>query len=139
MQNDAPQPLCDLVADWPAPAANALWQCRAMFHDSARRCDVGTLDEALKWGQPSWRPRRNRTGSTLRMGWNPAQPSHISLFVDCKTDLAARLQELYPQLTGNDGRRQIILDLDHPLPEQAIAHLADMTFTYHKARKNAAS
>ena len=69
------------------------------------------------------------------MDWNPKFPDKLSLFVDCKTDLAARMQDMYPDLPVNDGQRHIAIALDAPLPKQAIAHLAEMTFTYHRAKR----
>ena len=110
-------------------------QCRVLFHEVAAHADVGALDETLKWGQPSWRPSKPRTGSTLRMDWTPKFPDRLSLFVDCKTDLAARMQDMYPGLPANDGQRHLAVDLNAPLPKQAIRHLADMTFTYHRAKR----
>lgn len=134
MEN-APTALTARIADWPVKARNTLWQCREIFETVAKQAAVGTLDETLKWGQPSWRPTKPRTGSTLRMDWNPKFPDQLSLFVDCKTDLAARMQTLYPHLSENDGQRHLAISLDAPLPVQAITHLADMTFTYHRAKR----
>ncbi|MGJ8625409.1 MAG: hypothetical protein ACSHXB_00505 [Sulfitobacter sp.] len=134
----APSPLRARISDWPEAAQHAILHCRTMFHDIATKADVGALDEALKWGQPSWRPVKPRTGSTLRMDWNPKFPNQMSLFVDCKTDLAARMQDLYPDLPANDGQRHLAISLDAPLPEQALAHLADMTFTYHRSKPKTA-
>lgn len=134
MEN-APSPLLSKVARWPEPAQQALWHCRSVFHKVADDADVGALDETLKWGQPSWRPTKPRTGSTLRMDWNPKFPDRLSLFVDCKTDLAARMKDMYPNLPENDGQRHLAIDLTAPLPDQAIAHLADLTFTYHRAKR----
>lgn len=134
----APAPLLEHIAHWSEPAQNALWSCRAVFHDIAAQNALGPLDETLKWGKPSWRPKRPRTGSTLRMDWQPNAPHRLSLFVDCKTDLAARMADLYADVLTNDGRRAMGLALTAPLPEQAIAHLAQMTFTYHLKKTAAA-
>ena len=129
----APAPLLARIANWSPASQQALWTCRTLFHDMAEQSGVGPLDETLKWQQPSWRPVKPRTGSTLRMGWTAGAPEVLSLFVDCKTDLAARMQQIYPDLPGNDGRREISLDLTRDLPTDPIAHLAQMTFTYHLA------
>ncbi|QFT59564.1 hypothetical protein FIU94_12085 [Sulfitobacter sp. THAF37] len=130
-----PAPFLSAVQSWPLPARDALWACRAVFHATAEQTGIGPLEESLKWGQPAWRPRAPRTGSTLRMGWTPDDPDRISLFVDCKTDLAARMAEIYPDIGANDNRRQIRLDLTRPLPDQAIAHLSQMTFCYHLSQR----
>ncbi len=120
------------IDSWPDAAQQSLLTCRQMFHDIAAKAAIGPLEESLKWGQPAWRPKKPRTGSTLRMDWSPKYPTHLSLFVDCKTDLAARIQNLYPTFPQNDGRRHLAFPLAAPLPEQAIAHLAEMTFGYHR-------
>ena len=135
----APAPLLERIATWSDGAQQALWTCRALFHTVAEERGVAPLTESLKWGQPAWRPRQPRTGTTLRMDWTQADPAHLMLHVDCKTMLAARMRTLYPDLPDNDGRRRIAVALDRPLPEQALAHLAEMTFTYHRARRAAAS
>lgn len=135
----APAPLLARIASWSDPAQQALWACRTLFHEIADENNLGTLDETLKWGQPSWRPSRPRTGSTLRISWSEGAPDELALFVDCKTDLAERMRETYPDLPRNDGSRALAISLRKPLPEQALAHLAEMTFSYHLKRSAPAS
>lgn len=122
-------PFAPLLATWPPETRRAFATLRALCHDAAITAGASPLDESLKWGQPAWRPRKPRTGSTLRAMWDQNQPDTLSLFVDCKTDLAARMQDIYPGL-ANDGRRALAVPLS-PLPEDALHHLAAMTFTYH--------
>ncbi|NNE53876.1 MAG: DUF1801 domain-containing protein [Sulfitobacter sp.] len=131
----APAPLLNRISSWSDEAQAAAWACRTLFHGIAQERGVGPLQESLKWGQPAWRPAKPRTGSTLRMDWNEGTPDRLNLFVDCKTDLAARMDDLYPDLAFNDGRRHLAIGLGDPLPEQALAHLAEMTFCYHIARR----
>lgn len=131
----APAPLLAHIKHWPDAAQARLWACRALFHQIAQDAKVGRLDETLKWGQPSWRPVAPRTGSTLRAGWHSDRAQMLSLFVDCKTDLAARMRDFYPHLPLNDGRRHLAVAIEGPLPQQALSHLAEMTFTYHRARR----
>ena len=128
-------PLTDTLATWSAPAQKCAHTCRTLFHTIAKDADTGPLEESLKWGQPAWRPRTARTGATLRMHWDAATPDRLSLYVDCKTDLAARMQDIYPDLPLNDGQRHLGININAPLPEQALAHLAEMTFTYHRAKR----
>lgn len=65
-----------------------------------------------------------------------ANAGSASAVCRCKTDLAARMQTLYPDLPDNDGQRQLGIDLTAPLPVQAIGHLAQMTFRYHLDRRS---
>ena len=134
MEN-AQTPLTDTLATWSKPAQELAQACRHLFHTIAQEADTGPLDESLKWGQPAWRPRKARTGATLRMDWDAATPDRLSLYVDCKTDLASRMRDIYPDLPLNDGQRHLGITIGAPLPEQALAHLAEMTFTYHRAKR----
>lgn len=134
----APAPVLAAIAQWSSAAQQTAWTCRSLFLQTALENDTGPIEESLKWGQPAWRPQRPRMGSTLRMFWVPATPDLLSLYVDCKTDLAARMHDLYPDLAVNDGRRQLGISLQDPLPEQALSHLAQMTFTYHRAKRASA-
>ncbi len=90
------------------------------------------MDESLKWGEPSWRPRKG--GSTLRMSWNPDRPERMGLFVHCQSDLLGRVQSIYPDAFDYAGNRALYTDLLRPAPQHAIAHVAEMVFTYHSAK-----
>ena len=132
-----PAALLDQVIHWSAPAQTQLQTFRMLFHDVAATADIGPLDESLKWGQPAWRPRAPRTGSTLRLNWSAADPARITAYVDCKTDLAAQMHLRFPDLPGNDGRRALSFNLSDPNTE-ALWQLAHLTFTYHRAKQGSA-
>lgn len=132
----APSSLLAAVKDWSPAAQQYLWTCRTLYHQTAQAADVGVLDEALKWGQPSWRPMTPRTGSTLRMGWSAEAADSMTFFVDCKTDIASRMADIYPDTFANDGRRQLALSLSDPVPQDPVQHLAEMTFCYHRAKRS---
>ncbi|MCR8826503.1 hypothetical protein [Pseudosulfitobacter koreensis] len=124
-------PFNQITGRWPDAARARFDALRAIILAAARDAGVGPLTESLKWGQPAWRPARPRTGSTLRLNWSSEAPDRLCVFVDCKTDLAQRMRDLYPDIAG-DGRRVLHLGLDAAADTDAIAHLAAMTFTYHR-------
>ena len=119
----------------PAAAQAHFVALRGIVHDVAASADVGPLDESLKWGQPAWRPKRARTGTTLRVDWVPATADRLGVFVDCKTDLAAQMDHRFPGRFHNDGRRALGFDLDHPLDADAAWQLAHLALTYHRAKR----
>ena len=127
-----------LITNWSPAAQDTLAQCRAIFERVSGDSGIGPLDESLKWGQPAWRPKKPRTGSTVRLAWNAEEPTRLAVFVDCKTDLAARVGDLYPEFIENDRRRRMAIDLSAPFPEQAMSHMAAMTFTYHLNKRTTA-
>ncbi len=98
----------------------------------AKAAQTGPLSEGLKWGQPAWRPVKARMGSTLRLSWRADAPTQLDLFVDCKTDLAARITRDFPDAFDSDARRRLTLQTTEPMPDDALWHLARRTFTYHR-------
>ncbi|WP_299148508.1 hypothetical protein [uncultured Tateyamaria sp.] len=127
-----------LIAGWPDTAQHHFGAMRALFLDVAAQADIGPLEESLKWGQPAWRPRKPRTGSTLRLDWSRAAPDRLMAYVDCKTDLADQMAARFPCAFHNDGRRSLGFDLDTDLPTDAVRQLAHLTFTYHLTKRQTA-
>lgn len=125
-------PFTDTLASWPKPAQKQFTEIRALILNAAAEADVGPIEESLKWGQPAWRPKRARTGSTLRLNWQDNSPQSIAIFVDCKTTLSATIREIYPDDFEYESNRALRLRLGAALPVQAIDHLARLTFTYHR-------
>ena len=122
---------------WPETAQQHLLALRALFHEVAQDAGIGPLDESLKWGQPSWRPRKARMGTTLRLNWSPDAPAHLAAYVDCKTDLASQMSTRFPGQFHYAGRRAMSFALAQPMPEAALRQLALLTFTYHRAKRSA--
>jgi hypothetical protein len=125
-------PFDSTIASWPAPARDQFNDMRALILKAAQDADVGPLDESLKWGQPAWRPRRARQGSTLRLNWQDSAPQSLTLYVDCKTTISDTMRDIYPTEFEYETNRALRVPIGAPLPIQAIDHLARLTFTYHR-------
>ena len=130
-----PPDLLARIETWPARAQAHFVTLRGIVHEVAASEDIGPLDESLKWGQPAWRPKRQRVGSTLRVDWSPAFPDRLMAFVDCKTDLAAQMDTRFPGQFANDGRRALGFDLGAALDQDAIWTLAHLTLSYHRSKR----
>ena len=126
--------LLNTFALWPDAAQSHALAIRTTCWQVADAARTGALTESLKWGQPAWRPVKPRMGSTLRLSWNATTPHRLDLFVDCKTDLAARITARCPDAFDSDGRRRLSVATDLPLPMDALRQLAQLTFTYHRAK-----
>ena len=125
-------PFTQTIAAWPDAARTQFNVIRTLILAAAQDADAGPLAESLKWGQPAWRPTRARQGSTLRLMWQDTSPQTIALYVDCKTTISATMREIYPSEFQYENNRGLRMVLSAPLPEQAIDHLARLTFTYHR-------
>jgi len=102
---------------------------------------VGTLEETLKWGQPSYLTTESRSGSTIRIDRVKPEPGDDSeryaLYVHCQTTLVSTFRQLYRETLTFGGNRSILLDAARPLPKAALKHCIALALTYHRnAAKN---
>jgi hypothetical protein len=94
--------------------------------------EVGPLEESLKWGEPAFRPRRRRTGTTLRIDWKARAPGQLSLYVPCTTPLIGIFTGLHPEVFRAEGKRGLHLDRAQPLPRAALEQCVALALTYHR-------
>jgi hypothetical protein len=108
-------PFAATIASWPPHIRAQFQEIRTLILAAAQGAAVGPISESLKWGQPAWRPKRARQGSTLRLMWQENTPASLALFVDCKTSLSATMEEIYPTEFIYENNRALRLpDSRHP-------------------------
>jgi len=119
---------------YPDPVKAKLLALRRLIFDTAKATKgVGALEEALKWGQPSYLTAESKSGSTIRIDQVKAEAGGYAVYFHCQTDLVETFRELYPQLRYS-GNRAILLDAGEKMPEAALRHCIALALTYH-ARK----
>ena len=108
----------DVIHACPEPARAGLRALRQMILDTAGSTEgVGAIQEALKWGQPSYLTPETGSGSTIRIDRVKPADDQVAIFFHCQTDLVATFRELYPELSYS-GNRAILLDARKKLPEK---------------------
>ena len=108
---------------------------RKLILDTAKSTKgVGKLEEALKWGQPSYLTTETGSGSTIRIDRVKSEANQVAVFFHCQTDLVDTFRELYPKLHYS-GNRAILLDADKELPEAALRHCVGLALTYHLRKR----
>lgn len=124
-----------IFAAYPAAVRAKLNELRDIIFETAGTIDgVGPLEEALKWGQPSYLTTETGSGSTIRIDRVKTDDRRIAMYFHCQTDLVETFRELYPALEYG-GNRSILLDSAAKLPEKALRHCIGLALTYH-ARKS---
>ena len=96
---------------------------------------VGRLTEALRWGEPAYLTKASKSGSTIRLGWSPASPGRCAVYFNCKTSLVESFRAAFPESFGFEGDRALLLDLDTPLAEAALAQCLAAALTYHQRKR----
>lgn len=124
-----------IFAAYPVTVRTKLMTLREIIFDTAETIDgVGTLEETLKWGQPSYLTTETGSGSTIRIDRVKPDDGRIAMYFHCQTDLVETFRELYPALDYG-GNRSILLDPAAKIPEKALRHCIGLALTYH-ARKS---
>jgi hypothetical protein len=137
----APAPASTVEAvfdDCPAPARTKLKALRRLILDTAKTTKgVGRVEEALKWGQPSYLTPETGSGSTIRIDRVKSASNQVAVFFHCQTDLVETFRELYPGLSYS-GNRAILLDAGAKLPEAELRHCVALALTYHLRKRKPA-
>ncbi len=122
----------------PNPARTKLKALRRLILDTARSTKgVGAVEEALKWGQPSYLTPQTGSGSTIRIDRVKSADNQVAVFFHCQTDLVETFRELYPELSYS-GNRAILLEADKKLPEAELRHCVALALTYHLRKRKSA-
>ena len=135
-QATAPGPAVEAVFDaCPAPARAKLKALRRLILDTAKATKgVGRIEEALKWGQPSYLTAETGSGSTVRIDRVKQADNQVAVFFHCQTGLVETFRELYPELSYS-GNRAILLDAGAKLPEAELRHCVALALTYHLRKR----
>lgn len=106
-----------------------------VFSEAARIKEVGELEEALKWNQPSFLTSRTKSGTTIRIDSYKNDPGKVAVFFHCQTSLIESFREIFPDTFTYEKNRALILELDGKLPEKELRYCIAMALTYHLNRK----
>ncbi len=108
---------------------------RLIFETAALAEGVGPPTETLKWGEPAYLTAKSRSGSTIRLGWKPAQPNSGKVFFICNTGLVDDFRALFSDELTFEGNRAIIVDGSGLPPVGPLQTCIAMALTYHLRKK----
>ena len=118
--------------NYPDLARTKLEQLRELIIDAAY--EVGTItsiDETLKWGEPSYLVEK---GSTIRMDWKSKAPDQYAVYFSCSTSLVETFKILHGDLFQYEKNRAIIFGLNDSLPEKELKQCITMALTYQSVK-----
>jgi len=117
--------------NYPNEVEPLLLNLRSLIFQIALELDLGDVEEALKWGEPSYNVK---TGSPIRIDWKLKSPNQYYLFFNCQTKLIDTFRELHGDVLEFQGNRAIVLNLSEPFPKHAIKHCIKLGLTYQKVK-----
>lgn len=117
---------------YPAQIRKKLMRLRQLIIDTASETKgVGTVEETLKWGEPSY---MTKTGSTIRIGWKASRPNQYAMYFHCRTRLVDTFKELYRAKFEFEGNRAMIFEQEDGIAVDELKHCIALALTYHEVK-----
>ena len=121
-------------ANYPQAVRGRLSELRRLIFDVAAGTDgVGPIEEALRWGQPSYLTTATGAGSTLRI--DATASDGFAIYFICHTNLVDTFRALYPDTFTFEKNRALVFAAADALPMQELAHCLSLALTYHARNK----
>lgn len=118
--------------NYPPPLRKKLMELRELIFETAAKTNgVGKIQEALKWGQPSYLTAETKSGSTIRIGAVKGDPDKYALYFHCQTNLIESFRKLFSKELTYEKNRAIIFDIRQKLPRKTVSECIRMALTYH--------
>lgn len=95
---------------------------------AAETTGIDTVEETLKWGEPSYITKR---GSTIRIDWKKSTPHQYAMYFNCNTKLVDTFKELYRDRFNYEGNRAIVFDENEEIPVDELKQCILSSLTYH--------
>ena len=103
---------------------------------AAKMPEVGEIEEALRWQQPSFLTTRSGSGSTIRIDAMRASEENYAIYCNCNTTLVDDFKQLYPKHFKFEGNRAIIFNVADKLPMNELRHCISLALTYHLRKES---
>lgn len=116
---------------YPPHINKLLQQIREVILTVAEQEGITSIEETLKWGEPSY---VSNIGSTIRIDWKAKSPEQFGIYFNCKTTLVETFKEIYGDTFKYEGNRAIILNVDGTLPINELSHCISMSLRYKKIK-----
>ena len=124
--------VAEVFKNYPKHMRKKLLFLRQLVLDTAlETVGLGTVEETLKWGEPSY---LTKSGSTVRMAWKESSPHQYAMYFHCKTKLVDTFKELYRGKFRFDGNRAIVFNEDDEIPVDELRHCILLSLTYHSRK-----
>lgn len=117
---------------YPPKLRRRLLELRALIFEIAASTEgVGTIEETLKWGQPSYVTSQTKSGTTIRIDKRKS-PGEYAMYVHCQTTLIEDFRVMFPKTFQFEGNRCIVFSVDRKIPRGPLSRCIAAALTYHQ-------
>ena len=107
-----------VFANYPNFVRDKMQQLRELIIETAEETqEISSLEETLKWGEPSFITKQ---GSTLRIDWKPKSPDQYAMYFQCTTRLVDTFRLVFDNTFQYEGKRAIIFQLNQKIPIEEL-------------------
>lgn len=125
---------------YPRRVRTKLMALRRIIFDTASTLEgVGELEEALRWGEPSYLTSQTKSGSMIRLDSKAPETGEYAMYFHCATDLISGFRAMFPDDFSYDGKRAIIFAQADDVPVDELSHCVASALTYHLNKKRGRS
>ncbi|GAL61854.1 DUF1801 domain-containing protein [Algibacter lectus] len=118
---------------YPEFVKNKILHLRALILDVANNIEsINTIEETLKWGEPSYLVKK---GSTLRIDWKPKKPDQYAMYFKCTSKLVETFKIVFKDNFEFEGHRAIVFQLNDTIPETELKQCITAALTYHNVKQ----
>lgn len=118
---------------YPDEVRKSLMFLRQLIFDTALVTEgVGEIEEALRWGQPSYLTTESKSGSIIRIAQVHSQEDQYAIYFHCQTNLISTFKQLYPVEFHYEGNRGILFYGGDEIPVKALGHCISLALAYHR-------
>lgn len=118
--------------NYPAGVRSQMLCLRELILKTASELDqIDSLEETLKWGEPSYLAKK---GSTIRIDWKAKAPDQYAIYFKCTSRLIPTFKAVFGNSLKYEGDRAIVFQLDESLPEDALKSCIAVALTYHRVK-----
>ncbi len=123
----------EVFDSYPAAMRRKLLRLRQLILETAAEHEnIGQLQEALKWGEPSY---LTKGGSTIRIAWHESQPDQYAMYFNCRTKLVFTFKDLFHDTFTFDGNRALVFHERDEIPVPDLKQCILLALTYHKRKR----
>lgn len=126
-----------IFSSYPEDVQEKLLAIRQLIFDVAQSIsEVGEIEEAVRWGQPSYLTTSSKTGSLIRIDQVQEDPGSYAIYFHCQTGLVGMFRSLYPKAFTFVGNRALLFHCDDEIPVKELRHCIALALTYHIYKKS---
>ncbi|MBX3049026.1 MAG: DUF1801 domain-containing protein [Anaerolineales bacterium] len=117
---------------YPDFARQKLLDLRELILEAAGEIEeIQEVEEALKWGEPSYLVKK---GSTVRIDWKERSPEQFAIYFKCTSKLVPTFRKRYAEVFTFEGDRAIVFAINKKLPKAELKDCIKAALSYHRVK-----